>query len=135
MTEHSQPDDLPTCGKGLAAHAPLPQTLGDLMAAVGEILELHRRALDPDDPAAREEDDAYRDLAERHRAAAARLRETAERMTASRDLPMGRHDLSALGDEPARAAFAEFVRLEQLLLSLLEARLPADEAMLAEMLG
>jgi hypothetical protein len=135
MTDHSPPDDLPTCGKGLAAHAPLPQTLGDLMAAVGEILELHRRALDLDDAAAREEDEAYRDLAERHRAAAAGLRETAERMTASRDLPMGRHDLSALGDAPARAAFAEFVRLEQQLVTLLEARLPADEAMLAEMLG
>jgi hypothetical protein len=135
MTNRSVSDELPTCGKGLAAHAPLPQAFADLTAAVAEILELHRRALDANDAGAREEDAVYAELAEQHRAAAALLRESAERMRRSRDLPMGPHDLSMLTDARARAAFAAFVRLEEEIVSLVEARLVADRLMLTEMGG
>ncbi|HSJ65057.1 MAG TPA: hypothetical protein VK922_14290 [Gemmatimonadaceae bacterium] len=135
MTIRSDPDDLPTCGKGLAAHAPLPQAFGDLTAAVAEILELHRRALDASDAGAREEDAVYAELAEQHREAAALLRDAAERMRRSRDLPMAPHDLAILADARARTAFATFVRLEEEIVTLLESRLPADRLMLTEMGG
>ena len=135
MSDQPQPDDLPTCGKGLASHAQLPHLLGELTAAVAKVLELHRRSLDASDPDARAEDDAYRLIAEQHRACAERLRETATRMAESRDLPMGRHDLALLADAEAREAFAAFVRLEDQLAALLQSRLSADRAILAEMGG
>ena len=135
MSDPPQPDDLPTCGKGLASHAPLPHLLGELTAAVAEVLELHRRSLDPSDPDARAEDDAYRRIAEQHRVCAEQLRATAARMAACRDLPMGRHELALLADAPAREAFAAFVRLEDQLAALLHSRLAADRAILTEMGG
>jgi hypothetical protein len=135
MTDPPSLDDLPTCGKGLAAHAALPRVLGELTDAVGEILERHRRALDLADAAAREEDAAYRDIAELHRDAAARLRRIGDRMADGRDLPMGPHDVAVLDDDASRDAFAAFVRLEERLLALLESRLPADRAMLSDMGG
>lgn len=135
VSDQSQPDDLPTCGKGLASHAPLPRLLGELTAAVAEVLELHRRSLDPSDADARAEDDAYRMIAEQHRVSADQLRDTAARMEACRDLPMGRHELALLADARAREAFAAFVRLEDQLASLLQSRLAADRAILAEMGG
>ena len=126
--------DQPTCGRGLAENAALPAKLAELTAALAEILELHRPALDLDDASARQEDVedvAYRALAAEAREAAARLQATAERMAASRDLPMGAHDVAVLAAARNTAAFRTFVQHERALLALLQQRLKSDQAMLA----
>ena len=46
-------EDQATCGKGVAAHATMPAVLAGLMAAVAENLEVHMKALDLSDDAAR----------------------------------------------------------------------------------
>ena len=50
-----------TCGKGIAANAPLPAALGKLASAQGQVLQVHMRALDPSDPAAKPAEKASTD--------------------------------------------------------------------------
>ena len=59
--------DRSTCGKGLTAHSVLPEKMGQLTAAVAQILELHTKALDLQDENAGKEYDAYIHLVEDHR--------------------------------------------------------------------
>jgi hypothetical protein len=122
-----------TCGQGLAEHAPLPAKLGELTAAVSDILERHTKALDLTDGNSKREYDAYRDLVRKHRGVANQLQETAMQMAGYRDLPMGRHDMKAMASPEVIEAFERFVRIEQELLALLKARLEEDRHMLVEM--
>ena len=98
--------DEPTCGKGLAAHAPLPAAIADLTAAVAGILEQHALALNLADDASLAELDAYLDLVRRHRETAGALHDTSARMAGCRELPMGRHDPDAMAAPGQRDAFA-----------------------------
>jgi hypothetical protein len=124
-------DDTPTCGKGIAAAADLPARLGTLLAARGEVLERHTRALDLKDANARQEFDAYADLVRRHRAIAAELDELAQQMRSYRDLPMGPHDMTVMMDPKGQmAAFAEYVEIERELAGYFAAKLKEDEQML-----
>ncbi|HYH99912.1 hypothetical protein [Hyalangium sp.] len=128
-------DDQPTCGKGLAEHSALPAKLGELTAALAENLEIHMKALDLQDPNAREEYDAYVKVAKEHRDIATRLQAAAQQMARYRDLPMGRHDEEAMADPKALEAFEKFVRLEQELLALLQQWVERDRQMLGEIHG
>jgi hypothetical protein len=94
---------------------------------------VHMKALDLTDENAKREYDAYRELASAHRRIAGELANTAERMAGYRTLPMGRHDMTVMMSAPPRHAFAGFVKQEEALLTLLEARLALDKAMLAAM--
>ena len=122
-----------TCGKGLAEHAKLPASLGELIASTARVLEVHMKALDPADASAKREIDAYRDVATAHRRIANELATLAERMESYRTLPMAPHDMAAMTSSAPRHAFAGFVAHEEKLLALLESRLESDRAMLAEM--
>jgi hypothetical protein len=124
-----------TCGQGLAENSILPAKLGELTASVAEILELHTRALDLADENSRSEYTAYRELAKKHRNLAAQLQEIARQMAGYRDLPMGRHDPTAMSAPEAVEAFKTFVGLEQDLSALVETRLEQDRQMVAEMVG
>ena len=124
-----------TCGQGLAEHSVLPAKLGELAAAVAEVLEIHRTALDLTDENSRREHDAYRKLATEHRQIAARLEALARQMAGYRDLPMGRHDPTAMSSPQAVAAFESYVKVEQALLALLQKRMEQDRSMLTEMGG
>ena len=124
-----------TCGQGLAEHSSLPAKLGELTAAVAENLELHMKALDLSDENAQREHAAYRKLALEHRQTAGELHATAEEMVGYRDLPMGRHDQTAMSDPELLHAFERFVSLEQELLWLLQERIARDQKMLIEMPG
>lgn len=126
-------DDQPTCGKGLAEHATLPAKIGDLAAAMAEVLGFHQTTLDLTDENARKAHDAYVALAKAFLGIAAQLKETAAEMAGYRDFPMGRHDVEALGGPIARDVFERFVEVEQDLLTLLETALARDQAMLTEM--
>ena len=124
-------DDQPTCGKGLAANASLPDLFGRLTAATAAILEAHLAMLDVSDPRSATEHALYVAVVEEHRRAAAVLRAIADRMTGARDLPMGRHlNVPEANSEMGRA-FAEFVEGETALRALLDARLVEDRQMLA----
>lgn len=125
--------DEPTCGQGLAANSALPAKLAELTGSVAEILEGHMNALDLSDDAARREHELYGLLVREHRASATALAATARRMAGARDLPMGRHDMAAMADPEMAAAFERFVRLEEELLQLLQARLGSDRALLSTM--
>ncbi len=126
-------DDQPTCGKGLADTAPLATRLGELMAAVADVLEAHLPALDLSDPAARKEQQAYRRLVEEHRDAAHRLAALGKQMGDYRDLPMAHHDEAAMGGPAVRETFKRFVDREEALLTLLKRRLEEDQEMLHAM--
>jgi hypothetical protein len=125
--------DEPTCGQGLARHAALTASLGELIASTARVLEVHMRALDLTDDASKREHDAYRELATAHRRIAIELADTAHRMEGYRTLPMGRHDMVQMMSPAPRHAFAGFVNHELALASLLEARLAQDRAMLEAM--
>jgi hypothetical protein len=126
-------EEQPTCEKGLAAHALLPQKLGELTNAVAEVLALHMEVLDLTDEKSRIEHAAYSELAARHQSIASEPSATAMQMADCRDLPMGSHDEGALADPRHLITFERFVRLEQELAALLQDRLIADRQMLSEM--
>jgi hypothetical protein len=112
-------DEQATCGKGLAAHAAVPETLGALLSATADVLANHVRSLDPTDADARLERRAYQRLTEDHRAAAATLDALAAAMRSYRDLPMAPHDETVLADQTSRAVFAAFLKAEEHALDLL----------------
>ena len=126
-------NDEPTCGKGLAEHSVLPETLGRLTASVAEILEVHMKALDLTDHNSKQEHDAYSELVKDHRKIAADLAATAKQMAGYRDLPMGKHDEQAMASQEAFEAFRKFVKLENELVALIQNRLKEDQEMLHEM--
>lgn len=126
-------DEAPgSCGQGLAASAPLPKIIGELMAALGRVLAAHQQALDTSDDAARQEHEAYQQLATELGAAASQLGAVATQMVAYRHLPMGKHDEEKLAAPEGREVFAGFVAIERQLLELLTARLREDEEMLRQ---
>jgi len=128
-------DAEPTCGKGIAASAPLRARLAELMAASAGIFEGHQAALDPNEPNGRLELDAYQRLAEAHRQLASALTAVAEQMAGYRDLPMTEHDMPAMMDAKRAEEFERYVRAEQELLALLQEHLKADLEMLGQMRG
>jgi hypothetical protein len=125
----------PTCGQGLADHAPLPAKLGELNASVAENLEVHMQALDLKDENAKKEHGVYLKLANDHRKIAAQLQAASGEMAGYRDLPMGRHEQQALSSPQVVEAFEHFVKVEQELLALLQQRVEQDRKMLVEMRG
>ena len=126
-------DDAATCGTGLAENSVLPATLAEVVSELRAVLAAHLTTLDLQDENSRHEHAAYSQLTRAYGEIAASLRAAADRMRSCRDLPMGRHDMQAMtASEPAEA-FERFVNAEQKLLALLQARLPAEEAMLADM--
>jgi hypothetical protein len=126
-------DESTTCGQGLAASAPVPAKLGALVTALAAVLDTHREALPLTDDAARQEAEAYGKIAGQLRSSAEQLDATTEQMVASRDLPMGAHDMDALSSAHAVGIFAAFVRSERELVELLAHRIEGDEAMLTDM--
>lgn len=106
-------DDEPTCGKGLAHHSVLPEKLAAWAEAMSEMLALHQKSLDANDPAAKPELDAYVKLTDDYRNIAASLRATAERMASYRDLPMPAHDEAVLMSKEAEEIFATLMRAER----------------------
>ena len=124
-----------TCGEGLAENSVLPAHLGVLTAAMAEVLEVHRKALDLTDPNAKAEDDAYAKLVDKHREIAATLQAAADRMAGYRDLPMGRHDEQAMTTVEFLDAFGNFVKAKQELLILLQKQVELDQTMLVQMRG
>jgi hypothetical protein len=121
-----------TCGQGLATHSALPLELGELTAAVADVLEFHTTALDLDDANARREREAYLKLVAEHRQSAADLRSIGEEMAGYRDLPMGKHDANVMSSSEAADAFGKLVAAEEDLLALLRERLAEDQEMLAD---
>ncbi len=126
-------EDQPTCGKGLAAHATLPATIGELVAAMADVLDVHQQALDLTDEDARPEHHAYVTLVLELRSISAQLAATAGHMARSHDLPMGRHDEQKLAGREALATFERFVGTERMLLSRLTGTVGEHEAMLDRM--
>jgi hypothetical protein len=122
-----------TCGKGLAENSVVPKSLGELVAATARVLEVHMKALDLTDDNAKSELEAYRELATAHRRIAAELSSLAERMASYRNLPMARHDMTAMMAPAPRHAFAGLVKQEERLVELLQSRLARDHVMLAQM--
>jgi hypothetical protein len=121
-----------TCGRGLAEHSALPARLAEVTEAMAGNLQAHMQALELDDEAARQEHAVYLRLAEEQRQAAARLRAVAGEMAAARDLPMGRHDESAMTSPEVADAFKQLVKAKQDLLVLLQGMAEDDRRMLAE---
>ncbi len=125
--------DQQTCGKGLAENSVLPAKLGELISAMAENLDVHRKALDLTDRNSRAEYEAYEKLLKDLRQIAAQLSVTASEMAGYRDLPMGRHDERAMTHPRVREAFEKFVQRKQELLTLLELTTERDDKLLEVM--
>src|SRR5687767_8076693 len=126
-------DEQWTCGKGLAASAGLPAKLGELMEAMGEMLERHTRALDPGEEAGEAELKAYRSVAQRHREVSTGLKGLAVEMAGYRELPMASHDMAVMQDPQGQAeAFGRVVEIERELVDLLEGKVKEAEEMMGE---
>jgi uncharacterized protein YndB with AHSA1/START domain len=125
-------DEAPTCGIGVAQHAPIPAKIGQMFAGLAQTLELHRKLLNRDEANARKEDDVYRELAAGWKEIATRVGDLSARMAALRELPMGAHDESAWSDAHLRA-FETFVKAQSGTVALLRAAAERDEVMLASM--
>ena len=120
-----------TCGRGIAASAVVPSALAEVAAGLAQNLEVHTRALDPDDPAAGREAGAHtRDIARSLRSAATALQTAAAEMDAAVDLPMGAHDMAAMATTDVLDAFERHVAAEEDLFRVLEARRADNEQML-----
>jgi len=126
-------NDQPTCGKGLAANAILPERLAALMNAMATMLENHTRALDPTETNGRLERDAYERLVRDQRALASGLEAFARAMEGNRDLPMARHNLAPLNDQASRAVLAAFIDAERDLITLLQKQTENHAVMLPQM--
>jgi hypothetical protein len=122
-----------TCGKGLAENSALPAKLGELISAMAENLDAHRKALDLTDQNSRAEDEAYEKLLKELRQIAAQLSVTASEMAGYRDLPMGRHDEKAMAHPRVGEAFQRFVQHKQELLELLQKTEERDRKLLKAM--
>lgn len=123
----------PTCGKGLAENSILPATLGKLLAAMTENLEIHMKALDLTDQNSQLEYNAYEELVKQFRQIAAQLYVAADHMAGYRDLAMGRHNEQAMTHPMVREAFETFVKQKQELLSLLQQTAERDNQLLEMM--
>jgi hypothetical protein len=128
-------DEPSTCGQGLSSRSTLPAKLGELLAALAQVLEAHMRALEPADAHARQELDAYANLVTAHRDVADRLSGIAVQMADYRNLPVAPHDVEAMSDTVAHKAFERFVGREQELATLLRDQLHQDQQMLGAMSG
>ena len=122
-----------TCGKGLAENSVLPAKLGELISAMAENLETHRKALDLTDQNSRAEDDAYEKLLKELRQISAQLSVTASEMAGYRDLPMGRHDQKAMTHPRVEETFEKFVQSKRGLLEFLEQTAERDNQLLEMM--
>jgi hypothetical protein len=128
-------DEQPTCGKGLAAHAALPEQIGTLMEAIAKVLQNHTRSLDLGDANSRSEREAYEHVVEQQRAVASSLGTLAATMRSYRDLPMGTHDERTLADRESLDVFNSFVRAEEMLLASLQTFVSEHRAMLNALAG
>jgi hypothetical protein len=128
---HSENAGLATCGRGLAANAALPARLGDLVAAMADLLEQHTRALDLANADGRLEFVAYGSLAAAYRGVASDLAGLARQMAGYRDMAMGPHDMRVMADPNGQAAaFQRVIAVERDVLELLRTKVDEDEAML-----
>ena len=124
-------DEQPTtCGQGLAANAPLPALIGELLGAMAEVLEDHRQALDLNDPDARPEDDAYTQLVGELGSASTQAGSIARLLRSYRDLPMGAHNEARMAADESWEVFDRFVTAERHLLQWLKTSVAAHEQML-----
>jgi hypothetical protein len=124
-----------TCGQGLAAHALIPELMGQLTAALADNLALHIRTLDGSDPATAPEREAYESLARQTVHLAGQLAAVAREMAGYLDLPMGRHDPAALASSELARAFEQFVRTQSEVVDRLGQAARQDEQLLNDMRG
>ena len=115
-------DDAPTCGKGIAANAVLPERLAALLSALAAIYENHMRALDPGEANGKLEIDAYTRLMHDFSATAGQVSVLADAMRSYRNLPMAEHDMAALMDARSVAVMETLVVAQEELGALLTQR-------------
>jgi hypothetical protein len=125
----------PTCGRGLAEHSALPGMLGKLVAAVGEVLAEHIKALDLEDMNSKQEYEAYKSLVHQHREIARKLEVIAREMEGYRDLPMGKHEQEVMLTDRAVVVFENYIWSKRDLLVFLKSILEFDQAILGQMNG
>lgn len=128
-------DDMPTCGKGVAANAVLPERMAALLQAMALIYENHMRSLDSADAKGKLEIEAYTRLMRDFRAGAGHVSALADAMRSYRDLPPAEHDMAALMDAKSVEAMDVLVSAQENLLTLLTERATEFRAMLEEMKG
>jgi hypothetical protein len=135
MESDPNTDGEPTCGKGIAANATLPEKIAAIIRGTGEVLHNHIRSLDPGEANGRIEIEAYQRLVSEHRDLGDRLEALAALMRGYRSLPMANHDMAALMDKASLDVFVALVDREKDLLVLMQDRVKEHDEMLEAMRG
>lgn len=126
-------DERPTCGKGLAAHAALPEKLGALLSAMAELLDNHTRSLSIEDANAMLEREAYARLIKDQQVVATNLKALAAAMRSYRGLPIAPHDERTLTDQRSLHVFDALIRAEEGVLALLQRSVDEHRVMRSRM--
>jgi hypothetical protein len=126
-------EEQPTCGKGLAAHAALPEKLGALLSAMAELLENHTRSLPLEDANALSEREAYDRLIKDQRVISTSLKALSDAMRSYRGLPIAPHDEGTLTDQRSLQVFDSFICAEEGVLALLQRSVDEHRAMRGRM--
>jgi hypothetical protein len=126
-------EDEPTCGKGLAEGAVMPERMAKLLHATANVLENHIRSLDRKDSNAKREIEAYERLVRDHRVAAIQAGALADAMRSYRGLPAAEHDMSALSDARSVDVMDALARAEEDLLAPLREHAAEHGEMLRSM--
>ncbi len=124
-----------SCGAGLAAQSEVPAVLAELAGAMADTLELHMKALDPEDRKARQEHRTYAALVGPFREVAGMLQVAAAHMAGATDLPEAPHDMAAMTDPAVLAAFERYVKSKQALVDIFQRMADDDQRMLVTMLA
>ncbi len=119
-----------TCGKGLAAHAHIPEMIGVFVESMATLFDRHTLALDPGQEAGRAEYEVYAGLVAQYRMIAASLARVSAEMADLESLPMAEHDMDVMMSDELDAAFRAVIAAERNLLSALQSTVEEHEAML-----
>lgn len=118
-----------TCGKGLAANAPLLTAMAEMISALAEILDGHTRSLNLTDGDSRTEYAAYASLVAQQRMIATALQSLADEMVSYESLPMGIHDMGVLMSPELEETFERLITSERALLQRLTNTVAEHEEM------
>ena len=129
----TNPEEQPTCGKGLAANAVLLGKVAQFLSSQADNLDIHMKSLDVDDPDARRERRAYASLLGKYRKIVTDLDSVASEMAGYEDLPMAPHDEEALAAPEGMEVFRNHVQVEAELLEMLRASQEEYRGMLKAM--
>lgn len=119
-----------TCGQMMAAHAPIMSKMAELAEAHVAGAEMHVKAIDKKDKAAKAEIDALTKDIKFHKDIAGKFKKAGEDMAKAKDMPACKHDEKAMADPKMMEAMMKMVKAEKELSEMMAKDVADAEAMM-----